>query len=126
MVIYTLKATKQYVEGGIKMVEREIDLEDVKSVFKGVGVQEQECNKCVRWTSPELDKPLTRSDTILAELTPGEEGFLRCMDYLSEEKVVDTIRLRALYETFWGTVRSVHDLPLEDLTVREGKYIVAM
>jgi hypothetical protein len=73
-----------------------------------------------------LDEPLIREDAVLAELTPEEESFLRCMGYTSAEKVVDTVRLTALYETFWSTVRSLHDLPRIDLAVKEGKYIVAM
>ena len=77
------------------------------------------------WISQKPDQPLTREDTVLAELTPEEEGFLRCVDYIVEEKVVDTVRLRTLVETFWGTVRGLRDLPLSDLTVKEGKYIVA-
>ncbi len=107
------------------MDERCIDVEDVKSVFKEVGLKEEECKQCMVWSSPKPDKPLTREDTVLAKLTPEEEGFLRCMDYIFEEKVVDTVRLRTLVETFWGTVRDLHDLPLSDLTVKEGKYIVA-
>jgi hypothetical protein len=47
------------------------------------------------------------------------------MGYAYEEKVVDSLRLKALYEIFWGTVRSQHDLPLSDLTVKEGRFVVA-
>lgn len=107
------------------MNERLIDVEDVKLVFKEVGLKEEECNRCMGWISQKPGKPLTRKDTVLAKLTPEEQGFLRCMDYIFEEKVVDTVRLRTLVETFWGTVRDLHDLPLSDLTVKEGIYIVA-
>ena len=106
------------------MDESVINVEDVKSVFREVGIHSEECNQCMGWTSPKLDNPLTHEDTVLAELTPEEQGFFRCMGYVFEEKVVDTLRLRALYETFWLTVRSLHDLPPADLAVRQGKYIV--
>ncbi len=106
------------------MDESLINMEDIRSVFKEVGIQSEECNRCMRRASPELDKPLTSQDTVLAELTPEEQGFLRCMDYVFEEKVVDTLRLRALYETFWITVRSLHDLPPAELAIKGGKYIV--
>jgi hypothetical protein len=108
------------------MEEKLIDIEDVKSVFKRVGIEAEECNQCMRWTSPELEEPLTHRDTVLAELTPELQGFFHCMGYAYEEKDVDPFRMRALYETFWGTVRSLHNLPLNDLVVKEGKYIVAM
>ncbi len=107
------------------MDERLIDVENVKSILKVVGIKSEEYDRCMNWTSPKFDKPLTSADMVLAELTPEEQGFLRCMDYTYEEKVVDTVRLRTLYETFWNTVRDLHDLPLSDLTVKEGKYIVA-
>ncbi len=107
------------------MDERLIDVEDVKFVFKEVGLKEGECDRCMEWISQKPDRPLTREDKVLAKLTPEEEGFLRCMDYMYDEKVVDTVRLRTLHETFWNTVRDLHDLPLSDLTVKEGKYIVA-
>jgi hypothetical protein len=80
----------------------------------------------VEWTSQELDKPLTAKDMVLAELTKEEQGFIHCMGYAYEEKVVDSLRLKALYEIFWTTVRSQHDLPLSDLTVKEGRFVVAM
>jgi hypothetical protein len=108
------------------MDERLINVEDVKSVFKKMGIKSEECNQCLGWTSTKLDKPLTGEDTVLAELTPEEQGFFRCMGYVYEEKVFDTLRFRALYETFWSTVRSLHDLPTADLAIREGKYIVAI
>ena len=75
-------------------------------------------------TSPELDQPLTSQDTVLVELTPEEEGFFRCMGYAHGEKVVDTMRLKALYETFWSAMRDLHGLPFTGLAVREGKFIV--
>ncbi len=103
-----------------------IDIEDVRSVFKKVGLESEECDHCMEWTSLKLDKPLSSEDTVLAKLTSEEEGFFRCMGYAYEEKVVDTMRLRALYETFWTAVRSLHDLPLSDLALKEGKFIVAM
>jgi len=106
------------------MDENLITVRDVKSVFKEVGIQSEECNQCMGRTSPEMNKPLTGEDIVLAELTPEEQGFFHCMGYVFEEKVVDTLRLRALYETFWMTVRSLHDLPPADLAIKEGKYIV--
>ncbi len=106
------------------MNERLIDIEDVRSVFKKVGIKSEECDQCMGWTSPELDAPLNPKERVLAELSPEEEGFLRCMGYAYEEKEVDSLRMRALYETFWKTVRDLHHLPFGDLTVREGKYIV--
>ncbi len=108
------------------MDERLMDVEDVKSVFKKVGIKSEECKQCLGWTSPNLDKPLTGEDMVLAELSPEEQGFFRCMGYVYEEKVVDTLRFRALYETFWSAVRSLHDLPPTDLAIREGKYIVTL
>jgi len=108
----------------MKMTERLIDVEDVKAVFKEMGVQSEEYNLCKVWTSSKLEKPLTNEDTVLAELSPEEQGFLRCMGYVLEEKVVDSFRAGALYETFWNTVRILHDLPWSDLAVKEGKYVV--
>jgi hypothetical protein len=108
------------------MEDKLIDIADVKSVFKRVGIEGEECNQCMRWTSPALEEPLTNEDMVLVELTPEEQGFFHCMGYAYEEKDVDSLRMRALYETFWGTVRSLHNLPLDDLVVKEGKYIVAM
>jgi len=108
------------------MEEKLIDIEDIKSVLKEVGIQSEDYNRCMRWTSPKLDQPLTSKHMVLAELTREEEGFLRCMGYVYEEKVVDTIRLEALYETFWNTVRNLHNLPLCNLTVKGGKYVIAM
>ena len=110
------------------MEQRLIDIEDMKSVLKRVGLESEECERCMDWNSPQLNEPLAGEDKIVAELTPEEQGFFRCMGYAYEEKVVDPLRLRALYETFWGTVRTLHDLnlPLTDLSVKEGKYIVAM
>jgi hypothetical protein len=46
------------------------------------------------------------------------------MNYTYEEKVMDTLRLKALHDTFWNTVRSLHNLPSNNLTVKEGKYVV--
>ena len=106
------------------MTERLIDVEDVKAVFKEMGVGAEEYNQCRVWTSPKLEEPLTNQDTVLAELSREEQGFLRCMGYVFEEKVVDSLRAKALHETFWNTVRNLHDLPWSDLTVKEGKYIV--
>ena len=107
------------------MTERLIDVEDVKAVFKEMGVRSEEYSRCTVWTSPKLEEPLTNQDMVLAELSPEEQGFLRCMGYVFEEKVVDSLRAGALYETFWNTVRVLHDLPWSDLAVKEGKYIVA-
>ncbi len=106
------------------MTERLIDGEDVKAVFKEMGVRPEEYDQCKVWTSSKLEESLTNQDTVLAELTSEEEGFLRCMGYVFEEKVVDSFRAAALYETFWSTVRVLHDLPWSDLAVKEGKYIV--
>ncbi len=108
------------------MDERLIDVEDVRSVFRRVGFESEECSQCMTWTSPELDEPLIPEDRVLAKLTPEEEGFLRCMGYADEEKKVDPLRMRALYETFWTTVRDLHHLLFAELAVREGKYIVAI
>jgi len=85
------------------MEQRLIDIESVKSVLKKVGIDSEECDQCMGWTSPQLDKPLTSEDTVLAELTTEEQGFLRCMNYTYEEKVMDTLRLMALHDTFWNT-----------------------
>ena len=106
------------------MTERLIDVEDVKAVFKEMGVRSEEYSRCTVWTSPKLEEPLTNQDMVLAELSPEEQGFLRCMGYVFEEKVMDSFRAGALYETFWNTVRILHDLPWSDLAVKEGKYIV--
>ncbi len=95
------------------MTERLIDVEDVKAVFKEMGVRSAEYDQCKVWTSSKLEEPLSNQDTVLAELTLEEEGFLRCMGYVFEEKVVDSLRAGALYETFWNTVRVLHDLPPE-------------
>ncbi len=108
------------------MNERLIDMEDVKAVLKKVGFDIEESDQCVQWNSAQLNEPLNGEDQVVAELTPEEQGFFRCMTYAYEEKEVDPLRLIALYETFWGTVRTLHNLPLSDLMVKEGKYIVAM
>ena len=108
------------------MDEKLIKVEDLKSVLKTVGIKQEEYGRCLEWTSPELDKPLTAKDVVFAELTPEERGFIHCVGYAYEEKVVDSLRLKALHEIFWGTVRSQHGLPLTDLTVKEGRYVVAM
>ena len=106
------------------MADRLIDVEDVKAVFKEMGVRSEEYSQCKIWTSSKLEQPLTNRDRVLAELTSEEQAFLRCMGYVFEEKVVDTFRAGALYETFWNTVRILHDLPWSTLAVKEGKYIV--
>jgi hypothetical protein len=108
------------------MDERLIKVEDIRSAFKEVGIKREECELCMEWTSPKLDEPLTHNDQVLAELTPEEQGFLRCMDYTFEKKVVDTLRLRAMYEIFWSSVRSQHDLPSSNLSLKEGRYVVGM
>jgi hypothetical protein len=105
-------------------MKRLIDVEDVKTVFREMGVEPEEYNQCKVWTSPKLEEPLDNKDTVLAELSAEEQGFLRCMGYVFEEKVMDSSRAGALYETFWNTVRILHDLPWSDLAVKEGKYIV--
>ena len=101
-----------------------IDVEDVKAVLREMGVESEEYNQCKVWTSTKLEAPLTNGDTVLAELSKEEQGFLRCMGYVVEEKVVDTLRAGVLYETFWNTIRILHDLPWNDLAVKEGRYIV--
>ena len=106
------------------MFARLINVEDVKAVFKKMGVESEEYNQCKVWTSPKLEESLSNEDTILAELTSEEQSFLRCMGYIFDEKFVDSLRTRALYETFWSTVRILHDLPWSDLAVKEGRYIV--
>jgi hypothetical protein len=103
-----------------------IEVEDLKSVLKTVGIRPEEYGRCVGWTSPELDKPLTAKDIVLAELTQEEQGFIRCMGFAYEQKVVDSLRSKALHEIFWSGVKSQHDLPLDGLTVKEGKYVVVM
>jgi hypothetical protein len=108
------------------MGEKLIEVKDLQSVLKTVGIKPEEYGRCVEWTSPELDKPLSAKDIVLAELTREEEGFIRCMGFAYEQKVVDSLRSKALYEIFWSSVKSQHDLPLNDLTVKEGKYVVAM
>ena len=108
------------------MDEKLIDFKGLQSVLKTVGIKPEEYGRCLGWTSPELDKPLTAKDMVLAELTREEQGFIHCVGYAYEEKVVDSLRLRALYEIFWSTVKSQHDLPFNGLTVKEGRYIVAM
>ena len=108
------------------MMERLIDVEDVKAVFREMGVRSEEYNQCKVWTSKKLEESLNNEDTVVAELSPEEQGFLRCMGYVFEEKVVDSSRAGALYKTFWNTVRNLHDLPVADLAVKEGKYIVTI
>ncbi len=108
------------------MDEKLIRAEDIRSVFKEVGMKPEECKLCMEWTSPKLAEPLTHNDRVLAELTPEEQGFLRCMDYTFEKKVVDTLRLKAMYETFWNSVRSQHNLPPSNLSLKEGRFVVAM
>ena len=107
------------------MDEKLIDVKDLESVLKTVGIKPEEYGRCLGWTSSEINKPLTAKDMVLAELTQEEEGFIHCVGYAYDEKVVDSLRLRALYEIFWSTVRSQHDLQLTGLTVKEGKYVVA-
>jgi hypothetical protein len=108
------------------MEKRLIDIDSVKSVLRKVGIKPEECDQCMGWTSPQLDQPLTGKDKVLAELTTEEQGFFRCMNYTYEEKVMDTLRLTALHQTFWITVRSLHNLPSSNLTVKGGKYVVAV
>jgi hypothetical protein len=108
------------------MDERTVEAAEVRNLFQTAGLNPEESSQCMTWTSPELDVPLTDQDQILAELSLEEQGFLRCMGYTVESKVMDTDLLRALYETFWGTVRTQHCLRQHDLAVKEGKYVVAM
>jgi len=108
------------------MDEKLIEVEDLKSVLETVGIKPEEYSRCLNWTTPEIDKPLTAKDIVLAELTQEEEGFIRCMGFAYEQKVVDSLRSEALHEIFWSSVKTQHDLPFDDLAVKEGKYIVAM
>ena len=108
------------------MNQEVINIDDVRSVLKKVGLEPEESDHCMTWTCPELNKPLTRQDRVLAELSPEEEGFLRCMGYVYQEKDVHPYRLMALHETFWKTIRNLHNLPQTDLTVKGGKYIVGI
>ncbi len=105
---------------------KSIELEDIKSFLMMVGLDSDETDRCMLWTSPKLSEPLDRGDYVLAELTSEEQAFLRCMGYAFEEMEMDPIRLAALHETFWNAVRSIHGLPASDMLVKEGKYIVAM
>jgi hypothetical protein len=108
------------------MNQRLIDADDLKSVLKKVGINGEESSQCMGWNSPKIEQPLTPEDKVLVELSREEQGFLRCMGYAYEEKVVDFLRLAALHETFWNTVRSLHNLPMNNLTVKGGKYVVAL
>jgi hypothetical protein len=108
------------------MDEKLIDVKDLQSVLKTVGIKPEEYSRCLKWTTPEIDKPLTAKDIVLAELTQEEEGFIRCMGFAYEQKVVDSLRSKALHEIFWSSVKTQHDLLFDDLTVKEGKYIVPM
>ena len=108
------------------MDEKIVSVEDIQCVLQQVGIKPQEYAQCAGFTSPKLGEPLSTEDIVLAELTPEEEGFFRCVNYAFEEKVVDTMRLKALYETFWSAIRSLHDLPSDDLAVKEGRFIVPM
>jgi len=103
-----------------------IDIDDVKSVLTKVGVDSKEYHQCLRWPFPEMEIPLKRGDAVIAELTVEEQGFLRCIGYVHEEKVTDTLRLKALRETFWSTIRSLHNLPTSPLAIKEAKYIVTI
>ena len=105
-------------------MDQKINAEDVKFVLKKVGLGPEESNYCMGWISPDLNEPLMGKDRILAELTPEEEGFLRCMGYVYAKKEVHPFRLMALHETFWKTIRNLHHLPSGDLAVKAGKYIV--
>ncbi len=108
------------------MDEKLISVEDIKSVFKKVGIESKECDQCMGWIPSKLDPSLTNRDMVLGELTREEQGYLWCMGYILEEKVIDPLKFMALHETFWTTVRSLRNLPLGDLTVKGGKYIVKM
>ncbi len=108
------------------MGEKLIDAKDLQSVLKTVGIKPKEYGRCLGWTSPELDRPLTAKDMVLAELTQEEQGFIHCMGFAYEQKVVDSFRLKALHEIFWSSVKNQHDLRLTGLTTKEGKYVVAM
>ena len=81
------------------------DAEEIKSVSKKWNSSWKRREQCMEWRFPKLDEPLAIKDTVLAELTRQEQGFLRCMGYAYEEKgIVDLLRLTALHETFWNTI----------------------
>ncbi len=106
---------------------RPVEIEEIKSVLiEKVGFNQKEAEACMIWTHPQLVSPLRSGEKVLAELTPEEQAFFRCMGYAFEEKEVDPLRLIALHDTFWTIVRNLHGLPSnDDLTVKEGKYVVA-
>ncbi len=106
------------------MNENPLKIEDVRSLLKKIGVTSEEYEHCTGWTSPELNERLGGEDRIVAELTKEEEGLLRCMGYAQDVKVIDRLRLTALYEIFWGAVIDQHDLSSGDLAVKESKYVV--
>ncbi len=106
-------------------MNRPLRMEEIKPVLERVGFDSKETERCMLWTHPRMSCPLSGDDRILAELSPEEQAFFRCVGYAYEEKGVDPLRLAALHETFWIAMRALHDLPLSDLAVKEGKYIVA-
>ncbi len=109
------------------MDARPVEAGEIKSVLvERVGFDSMEAAICMGWTHPKLIIPLKIGDKVLAELTQEEQGFLRCIGYAFEGKKADPLRLKALHNTFWTLVRNLHNLPPgEELTVKEGKYIVA-
>ncbi len=62
------------------MDPRRINIEDVKSVLKRVGFEQEECEQCSVWNSPKVNESLSSEDSLVAELTPEEqECFLESM-----------------------------------------------
>ncbi len=101
-----------------------LQIEDIKSVMKRVGIEGSEAEKAMVWRHPLLKKPLSPKDDVVAELTLEEQAFLRSVGYVLYEKKSDPLRRRALIETFWIAVRMFHDLPRGTVTIKEGKYLV--
>jgi hypothetical protein len=102
-----------------------IKIEEIESVMRRVGIDTREAESCMIWHHPKFDSPLTSHDEVLAVLTSEEQAFFRCVGYALYENKGDPVRLRALRETFWITIRMAHHLPTGSLTVKEGKYIVS-
>ncbi len=101
-----------------------IEIEDITSVMRKIGIEGSEAEKAMAWMNPTLERPLSEKDEVLAELTSEEQAFLRSIGYALHNKKGDPMRRRALIETFWTAVRIFHDLPLGKVTIKEGKYLV--
>ncbi len=101
-----------------------LQVEDIKSVMKRVGVEGVEAEKAMAWRHPMLNKPLSGKDDVVAELTVEEQAFLRSVGYVLYKNKSDPLRRKALVETFWIAVRIFHDLPCGTVSIKEGKYLV--